>query len=302
MSAAIRDRTGGMKQRRAVLVTGASSGLGRAIAKRLARSGELEVIATVRKEADGESLQKEAPELDVLQLDVTNAEQIAEAATELGGHLRDRGLFALVNNAGVAVVGPVEHVALDDWRRQFEVNLFGQIAMTQAMLPLLRNFASRHTARGARIVMMSSIAGRVGQPMLTPYTASKAALESVSDGLRIELDPQNIRVSLVEPGAIQSEIWRKSQTDVEAISDAHPLRVHYGPLFDAVAHFATEAARDAIPATEVARVVEQCLTATRPPIRVLVGRDAKFGALAKRFLPDRLFDRQLKKMLRVGKR
>lgn len=288
-----------MKQRRAVLVTGASSGLGRAIAKRLSRSPELEVIATVRKEADGDSLQAEVPELDVLQLDVTNAEQIAEAAKELGEHLRDRGLFALVNNAGVAVVGPVEHVAMDDWRRQFEVNLFGQIAVTQAMLPLLRNFASRHVARGSRIVMISSIAGRVGQPMLTPYTASKAALESVSDGLRIELGKQNIRVSLVEPGAIQSEIWRKSQSDVEAISDAHPLRVHYGELFDAVAKAAEEAARDAIPASEVARAVEKCLTETRPPTRILVGRDAKIGAMAKRFLPDRMFDRVLKRMLKV---
>jgi NAD(P)-dependent dehydrogenase (short-subunit alcohol dehydrogenase family) len=288
-----------MQQRLAVLVTGASSGLGRAIVQRLATSPGLEVIATVRKAADGTSLRQEIPQVTVLRLDVAIPEQVAEAARELGERLKGRGLFALVNNAGICVPGPVEHVPLDEWRKQFEVNVFGQIALTQAMLPLLRSFAERHATRGARIVMMSSILGRVGQPMLTPYTSSKAALESISDGLRLELEQQHIHVSLVEPGAIQSEIWRKSQDEVGAIPREHPMHAHYGVLLDAASKAAEDAAQHAIPASAVADVVEHCLHAPTPPTRVLVGRDAKVGALAKRFLPDRWFDRQLKKMLKV---
>ncbi|MFT3785187.1 MAG: SDR family oxidoreductase [Tepidisphaeraceae bacterium] len=289
-----------MKPKHAVLVTGASTGLGRAIVKHLSKRIDLEVIATVRKEADGDSLQKEIPELDVLQLDVTNPEQIAEAAKELGAHLVDRGLFGLVNNAGIAVFGSVEHVTLDDWRRQFEVNFFGQIALTQVLLPLLRTFSAKHARRTARIVNMSSIAGRVGQPMLTPYTASKAALESMSDGLRIELRRQGIDVSLIEPGAIQSEIWRKSEADVEQIPASHPMRARYGEEFDAVVRAALDAASGAIPAVEVARAVERCLDQNRrPPTRLLVGRDAKLAAFAKRFMSDRFFDRQLIKMLKL---
>jgi NAD(P)-dependent dehydrogenase (short-subunit alcohol dehydrogenase family) len=230
-------------------------------------------------------------------LDVTDQASIDAAAAELGRRVGSSGLAGLVNNAGISVLGPVEALAPEDWRRQFDVNFFGQMAVTRAMLPLLR----AGTAAGrARIVMISSIAGRVGQPVLGPYCASKFALESASDSLRLELRAQRIGVSVVQPGAIKSEIWRKGQGQAKEKPLPPDMAIHYGLMTESIRRMAEHAERVAIPAVTVARVVERCLTARRAPVRVLVGTDAKVSAALKAVLPTRGFDWLLAKVLRIG--
>jgi len=271
-----------------VVITGASTGIGLACAVHLAERGYT-VLGGVRREADGEKLRGLG--IEPLMVDVTDAASIAQAAEMVTAFAREEGICGLVNNAGVGVLGPVEFVTIPEWRRQFEVNVFGQIAMTQAMLPLLR----MRRARGgsARIVMIGSIAGRIGQPILSPYCASKHALEAVSDALRLELKPEKIGVSLIEPGAIQSEIWEKGQQFVGTIPADAPSRARYGKLIDAIGAAAAESARNALPGEVVAKAVERCLSSAKPATRMVIGRDAKFAAVFRRFLSDRWFDRIL---------
>src|SRR3954462_12272580 len=177
-----------------VLIRGASTGIGRATALELARRGAT-VLAGVRDPADGEAL---GPAVTPLPLDATDAAPVAAAGEEAAR----RGLDALVNNAGIAVTGPLEYLPLDELRRQLEVNTVVQLAGTQACLPALR--ASR-----GRIVNVSSVAGRVVLPLYGPYAASKFALEALSDALRQELEGA-VSVSVVEPGAIATPIWERS--------------------------------------------------------------------------------------------
>jgi NAD(P)-dependent dehydrogenase (short-subunit alcohol dehydrogenase family) len=197
----------------------------------------------------------------------------------------DAGLAGLINNAGIAVPGPIETVPLEFARRQFEVNVLGQIAVIQAFLPLLRK------GRG-RIVNMSSIAGVAAMPFLGLYGASKSALEAMTDALRLELRAWGISVSLVEPGAIATPIWSKSASLAESIrASADPELVSlYEPMIRGLAERATDAERRAIPAEAVAKAVAHALTAARPRLRYLVGKDAKIRAAAKRLLGDRVHD------------
>jgi NAD(P)-dependent dehydrogenase (short-subunit alcohol dehydrogenase family) len=184
----------GSQTRGAVVVTGASSGIGEACARRLAGLG-FQVFAGVRKAEDGDRLASEIPGVTPLRIDVVDAESIAAAARTVEETAAGRGLAGLVNNAGVAVPAPIEHQPIDDFRRQIEVNLIGQVAVTQAFLPQLR------AARG-RIVNVSSIGGKVAVPLLGAYAASKFGLEGFSDTLRRELRPWGIEVSVIEPGTI----------------------------------------------------------------------------------------------------
>ncbi len=185
----------------AVLVTGASTGIGRATGLYLQARG-FRVFASVRRETDAADLSGATPVL----LDVENAESIRAAADAVGAALEDGALQGLVNNAGIAVSGPLEFLEMSDLRHQFEVNLFGQVAVTRAFLPLLRR------AKNGRIVNMSSISGRITAPLLGPYSMSKFALEAFSDALRRELSPFGLSVSVVEPGAIKTPIWDKAST------------------------------------------------------------------------------------------
>jgi NAD(P)-dependent dehydrogenase (short-subunit alcohol dehydrogenase family) len=286
---------------RYVLISGASTGIGRACVLELANRG-YELLAGVRREEDGKALQADAAQspasaghVTPIMLDVTESVSIAAAITQVTEITGNSGLCALINNAGISVVGPIEHVSLFDWRRQFEVNFFGLIALTQAALPLLRKHI---TARGpwtARIVNMSSIAGRIAQPILGPYTASKHALESLTDSLRMELFTQHIHVCSVNPGAIDTPIWTKAQTASESLTNGHPARALYGPLIDGVKSAAQRAHAGAIPPTAVANAVLSCLTDASPKTRYFVGKDARSGAIAKRLIPDRIFDRILRK-------
>jgi len=284
--------------RGAVLISGASTGIGRACALRLSSEG-FHVFAGVRKPEDAESLNAQGgPLLTPVILDVTNPSTIEEVRERLEANSNGDGLAGLINNAGISVVGPIEFVSLDDGRRQFEVNFFGHIATTQAMLPLLRKCVQSRGAGSARVINMSSIAGRIAQPILSAYCASKFALESLSDSLRMELHPFGIHVCSVNPGAIDTPIWKKGEAQDEGLPRDADARKLYGPLIDGVIAGAKKAASTAIPTSAVADVVFDCMTRKTPRTRTFVGKDARSGAFVKKFIPDRLFDSILRRYFR----
>ena len=272
----------------AVVITGASSGIGAACARHLDQLG-FTVWAGVRRQADGDALVRVAsPRLRVVMLDVTDPISVAEAGRTIAEETSGSGLAALVNNAGISVAGPLELLPLADVRMQFEVNVIGALAVTQALLPSLR------LARG-RLINISSIAGLAATPFLGAYCGSKFALEAMSDALRLELAPWGMTVSLIEPGAIQSQIWqRATMSATRTLGEVAPesLALYAQPL-DRMQKVIAGAAARAIPADVVARTVAHALTASRPRTRYLVGHDARFRALLKRILPDRAQDRLL---------
>jgi NAD(P)-dependent dehydrogenase (short-subunit alcohol dehydrogenase family) len=284
-----------------VLITGASTGIGRATAIHLASLG-FHVFAGVRRDADGQSLESDGGgNIKAVRIDVADDASIATAFETIRATVADDGLLGLVNNAGIGIVGPIEYISRDDWHRQFDVNVFGHIAVTQSALPLLRAHVQRHGRGAARIVNMSSIAGKIATPIVGPYSASKFALEAVSDSLRLELRPQGILVCLVNPGAIDTPIWKKGEASEAAIPADHPARELYGSMIDRVTNAAKNAAKSAIPPIAVAKAVEACLTGRRPKIRTFVGRDARAGAIAKAIIPDRFFDAFLARYYGVPK-
>lgn len=278
-----------MSGNNSVVVTGASTGIGEACALRLDRLG-WRVFAGVRREADGQALrQKSSERLCPLFIDVTDEASIAQAAVQVRAAVGEAGLVGLVNNAGVAIGGPLEFVPIDELAWQFEVNVIGPVAVTQAFLPLLRQ------SRG-RIVNMSSIGGRSASPFLGPYCASKFALEALSDSLRLELYPWGIDVALIEPGEIATPIWQKSKAVAERIIAKMPPQATalYGPAIDFMLKMITNAA--GIPADEVAQAVVHALTAPRPKIRYVVGKDARIRVWLER-LPTRWRDRVIQSQL-----
>jgi NAD(P)-dependent dehydrogenase (short-subunit alcohol dehydrogenase family) len=280
-------------QRGAVVVTGASSGIGEACARRLAGLG-FQVFAGVRKPEDGERLAREISGVTPLRIDVIDADSIAAAASSVSDATGGR-LVGLVNNAGIAVPAPLEHQPIDDFRRQIEVNLIGQVAVTQAFIPLLR------AARG-RIVNVSSIGGKVAVPLLGAYAASKFALEGFSDVLRRELRPWGIEVSVIEPGTIATPIWDKGIASGDVLQETMPPEAmrDYGPLIATVRTASEDGARNGLPPDAVAKDVEHALTAKKPRTRYLVGREAKSRAAAARYLPDRFVDRAIARVMRWG--
>ena len=268
-----------------MLVTGASSGIGRATALRLAAHGH-HVYAGVRKPADGTALTSatlaEAAdgELTPVLLDVTDAGQIDAAAKTIAEHAGDAGLAGLVNNAGVGVFGPLELIGIEDFRQQLEINVTGQIAVTQAFLPQLRR------ARG-RIVMIGSIGARFTPPFIGPLAASKATLATLTTALRQELAPWDIRVMLVEPGSIRSEATGKLDADArqvmsQATADGRAL---YQDAFFRLVAFFSGLHHQGSPPGQVARTVERALTARRPRTCYLSGKNARRMALVAALLP-----------------
>jgi NAD(P)-dependent dehydrogenase (short-subunit alcohol dehydrogenase family) len=270
-----------------VLITGASTGIGRATALRLARSGWT-VLAGVRRVNDGDALVVAGGErLIPIILDVTDAAQIDAAVEEVGEHGR---LDALVNNAGIGFGGPLELVPIDDLRSQLEVNVLGPVALTQAMLPALRR------ARG-RIVFISSVGGRVAMPFTAPYAASKHAVEAIGDALRVELRSSHMQVALIEPGSVATPIWDKGRAQGEHLSVPAELTDQYGHVPAVMSKVLEDIERRGIPPERVAETIEQALTARRMKARYLIGRDAKAMLLAKRLLPDHLFDQVARRAL-----
>lgn len=269
---------------RSVLVTGASTGIGRATALRLDDAG-WRVFAGFRDPADGESLRAEgSSQIVPLQLDVTESEQIAAAAARVE-EVSDDGLHGLVNNAGVAIPGPLETIPLDDFRRQLEVNLVAYVAMTQALLPQIRQ------AEG-RVVFVSSIGGRIAFPFGGPYHASKFGTEAIGDVFRQELRPWGLRVAIVEPGSIDTPIWERGQrkaTEIEAKAPGTDLL--YGSAIEKFRKVIQDTAERGIPPEKVAKAIAHALESSRPKTRYLVGLDAKVQARLKPLIPTPLFDR-----------
>jgi NAD(P)-dependent dehydrogenase (short-subunit alcohol dehydrogenase family) len=277
---------------KSVLVTGASTGIGRATALRMDGAG-WRVFAGVRRAEDAASLAGAASEhLVPVQLDVTDPAQIAAAAERIGGEVGDAGLEGLVNNAGIAVLGPLETLPVEDFRRQIEVNLTAQVAVTQTMLPLLRS------ARG-RIVFVSSIGGRMALPFGGPYHASKFGVEAVADCLRQELRPWRIGVAVIEPGSIDTPIWERGESTADAIAARAPRAQEdlYGETLERFRAAAQHTAARGISPEKVAKAISHALSASRPRTRYLVGADARGQALLCRLLPDRLLDRAVARVM-----
>lgn len=283
-----------MTERRNALVTGCSTGIGRATTVDLLQRG-WRVFATVRKSEDAEALREAARSSDQLipvLLDVTDPESIDQAASQVRTLLDGETLHGLVQNAGVANIGPLEVMPVDFFARQLEVNLTGVLRVTQAMLPLMRQ---GEAPKGSRtIVMISSINGQVGTPLGGAYCASKFGLEGMSDTLRRELLPQDIDVVIVEPGAIETAIWKTSKRRAEGIMpqlETHPAMPLYREFIDSMMERVKRIEKQAIPAERVAAVVRKSLERSRPAVRVRVGNDAIIGYVLQRLLPTRLFDK-----------
>jgi NAD(P)-dependent dehydrogenase (short-subunit alcohol dehydrogenase family) len=274
-----------------VVVTGASTGIGRACALHLDKLG-FRVFACVRKQKDAENLQQHASErLIQLYLDVTKPESIAAAARVVSTGAGEGGLTGLVNSAGIAIGGPLEFVPIEKLKQQLDVNVTGQIAVTQAFLPMLRR------GRG-RIVNIGSVSGRVAAPLMGPYASSKFALGALNDALRLELYPWDIHVSIVEPGAIDTPIWDKSLSAADQMSQDLPAQAYdlYGSAMNKTQQTIADAASSAEPVEKVVDAVVHALTAKRPKTRYLVGRSTWAAAFAAKFLSDRIRDRVILRM------
>jgi len=269
----------------AVLVTGASSGMGKACALRLSQAG-FTVFAGVRKERDAQMLKQEgSSRLIPVILDVTNEQTIMQACQIIRESVGDAGLVGLVNNAGVGVTAPIELVPLDELRRQFDINVIGQVAVIQAFLPLIR------AARG-RIINVGSVGGQTTIPFGGPLCASKYAIESINDAMRMELRPWGIQVVLVAPGSIRTPAVDKLVQDSEAMLQTFPAdgSRHYARAYRAfVQTFVKHEEAGALPEV-MANVVLKALTADRPNTRYPVGPLSRRLLLLSRLLPARVFD------------
>lgn len=275
-----------------ILITGASRGIGRATALRLASSG-WDVFAGVRDEAAGLDLKNASPDrITPIPLDITDADQIRA----LGDVLPDR-LDAVVNNAGIVVGGPVETISPDQLRHQLEVNVVGQHAVTQAVLPRLR-------AAEGRVIFVSSVSGRIATPMTGAYNASKFALEGLADALRIELRPWHVRVVLIEPGQTDTDIWRDAESTLDnSLTDlSEANRRLYTKHIDGYRKTISAAQKAAVPADLVAASIESALTTKRPRARYVVGAANKISAPLVGLLPTALSDVIIGKVTGVPRR
>ena len=272
------------------LVTGASTGIGRAIAEELIQNDHI-VFAGARKKQDLESLQSMGPKVIPIELDVTNLEQIAKALQQIKSELKGDFCFHLVNNAGIVAPGPIEALKLEALREQLEVNVISVVGVTQAFLPLLKK------SKG-RIVMISSISGLVSTPFLGAYSASKFALEAISDSLRLELAPFGVKVLIIQPGPITTPIWEKNfAKEQKMLSDlpADVLRSYEKSLAKFTKTTKSEV-KKAIPAQAVAIAAVSCLNDRNPPLRQIIAAPAvKLAIRIAKCLPVSLMDKQLTK-------
>lgn len=270
-----------MKSKLTVLITGATSGIGRHAARHLLARGH-RVIATGRSQSALRELQAEQPgaALDAIPLDVTDPQSIAAARDEVLQRTHGRGIDALVNNAGYGHLAPAAEISDDDLRAQFETNVFGLLRVTQAFLPQLM-------ARRGRVVNISSIGGKITFPMFGVYSASKHAVEALSDNLRNELAPFGVRVAIVEPGAIKSQFSNRAAAVLNRYDQPHSL---YAPIFARAHRLESLAARQAVGPEATSRAIERALTARRPRARYVTPFSARLLLLLMAIAPTRLID------------
>jgi NAD(P)-dependent dehydrogenase (short-subunit alcohol dehydrogenase family) len=267
-----------------VLVTGASRGIGKAIVARLASDG-WDVYAGVRTDADVAAVSA-IPRVHGILLDITSAEHVAALADSL-----PERLDAVVNNAGIVVGGPLETLSVNELRRQLEVNVVGQLAVTQAVLPRLRD------SRG-RIVFISSVNGKIASPIIGAYCASKFALEAAADALRMELRPWRIRVSVVEPAQTATDMWDTAEDAADELEAAMTpgQRVLYAKHVAGFRKMIPVSRKMAVPTEKVADVVHDALTARRPRARYAVGLGPALQIALMRNLPPAAADLILRKV------
>ncbi len=270
---------------RSVLITGASTGIGKACALSLDELG-FRVFAGVRRQSDGEALQSHSSDwLKPVTIDVTVPETIEQTADTIQAVVGESGLFGLVNNAGILVPGPLECIPIDQIRRQYEVNVFGVIATTQAMLPLLR-------AAEGRIVNIGSISGKAAPPYLGAYSSTKFALESITDVFRMELARWNIDVSIIEPDSVATPIWSKLLKNAAQLGENLPesVRKLYEQDLTSMAEASQKMDETGMSVDRVVKAVRHSLTARRPKTRYPVGFRTEAAFWASRHLPDRMRD------------
>jgi NAD(P)-dependent dehydrogenase (short-subunit alcohol dehydrogenase family) len=280
----------------AVLVTGSSTGIGEACALELDRLG-YRVFAGVRSEADGQKLKQQAGRrLTPIMLDVTDREMISDALKSIAEKLDGAPLVGLVNNAGIVVFGPLEALPLDALREQFEVNVVGQIAVTQACLPMLR------AAKG-RIVNMSSISGAVASPYLGPYCASKFALEALSDSLRLELRNSGVSVSLIEPVSVATPIWEKSLAKADSLTEQmSPEAIKpYEADLEAIRSLTAELAKGHLTMQKVVDAVVHAISAPRPKPRYYLTLTTRMAFRGMQMLPHWVRDGIVLRELKLPK-
>lgn len=269
----------------AVVITGVSSGIGRTTAQYLMARG-FHVFGSVRKPDDARAVAADLGEgFTPLLFDVTDEQAVRTTAGAVRAELGGRCLAGLVNNAGIAVVGPVQELPLAEYRRQFEINVFGAISVTQAFAPLLGTDASLKGPRG-RIVMMSSVAGRNGNPFMSAYCSSKHAIEGLAESLRREMMLYGIEVVIVAPGAVKTPIWEKPDgTDISAFANSP-----YYPALKSTKAVMEQLGETGLPPERIAQAVHAALTAQSPKTRIEVAPNP-LQQLATRFLPKRTIDK-----------
>lgn len=277
---------------RAVLVTGASTGIGRAAVASAVREGA-HVFASVRKQADGDSLTQEFGEaVTPVLFDVADEAAVRAGAAQVAQALGNRRLFGLVNNAGIAVPGPLLHLDTDELRRQFEINLFGVHNVTRAFSDLLGADPDR-VGKPGRIVMISSVGGQNGAPFVGPYAASKFALEGYSQSLRRELMLYGIDVIVIGPGAIATPIWDKAeQGELQRFSNTP-----YAPMVKRVTDYMLKQGRKGLPPSAVGDLIWSCLTDPKPKVRYSILRRPFMDSTLPRLMNPRAVDRVIAKRL-----
>ena len=282
-----------MDRNELIVVTGASTGMGAATVKELAHRG-FHVLAGVRREVDADALRGLGIEgIEPCILDITVESDITAIADRVARDPQRRPLRALVNNAGIAINAPVETLPISQWRQQFEVNLFGHIAITQALLPALLNSSGT-------VVNISSVGGKVALPTYGAYAGSKFALEAVSDALRREVSAAGIKVVVIEPGAVKTEIAERGITTSEGLKADMTVAqlTRYREVMDAVMAQARSFNETGVSAETAAMVIAKAATTSRPRTRYTIGRDAAILLRISRFVSDRVLDRIVRLNLR----
>jgi NAD(P)-dependent dehydrogenase (short-subunit alcohol dehydrogenase family) len=277
-----------------VVITGVSTGIGYDGARYLLENG-YQVWGSVRKQEDADRLKRElGANFTPLLFDVTDEAAIKTAAAQVAEQLNGRGLNGLINNAGIAVSGPLMHIPLDKFRQQLEINVIGALAATQAFLPLLGARQNPGHPPG-RIVNISSVSGSIVYPFFGPYASSKHSLEVISHALRRELRPYGIEVIIIAPGSVQTPIWDKAeQEDISLYADTD-----YVPILQKLQERVTRMGKAGIPVEVVSQTIHQALEAPRPKVRYVLARNLWSGWLIPRWLPFRWFDRLVAKRMGI---
>jgi NAD(P)-dependent dehydrogenase (short-subunit alcohol dehydrogenase family) len=286
-----------MTSARWVLVTGASSGVGRSTTLLLSDSG-FEVLAAVRNEADALVLQNQNPDhIHPVIIELRDQSMIRDAASQLAHKTGKDGLYGLVNCAAMLHCGPLEYFPRELWFEQYDVNLFGPMALTQAMLPLIRK------ANG-RIVNIGAVGGGISLPFYGAIASSKIALEAVNDALRRELHPFGIHVSIIEPGGIATPANNKMRDSVTRfLSDLEPIgQDRYGEAMEAFSQWAFKMHQHNLRPEKVAKTVMKALQARKPKTRYRLGWDSRGSAVLMKLLPDRWFDKVILKISKLPMR